>query len=85
VFAVVLKTQGNRSETNETAIAAHSRKGKKRARGYEGDEVLGARVTALCSNDIHAQVLLTSVDGAFLFYNLLIIVLTCTSSCTSAR
>jgi hypothetical protein len=42
---------------------SESRKGKKRARGYEGDEIFRVGNEVIYSNDIEAKILLMTVDG----------------------
>jgi hypothetical protein len=46
----------------ESALAAQSRKGKKRVRAYEGEEVLGAAAGALCAGARDGAVLERAVQ-----------------------
>ena len=45
------------------STAASSKKGKKRARGYEGDEVFKVGRTVLCPSSEDREIILASLDG----------------------
>ena len=63
-LAVVLAQRSHSTDSSEAgASQAHSRKGKKRARGYEGDELFKVGREVVCSSAEDGQVLLTAVDG----------------------
>jgi hypothetical protein len=45
-------------------VQATSRKGKKRARAFEGDEIIRGSVAAICSTEIDGEIILTALEGA---------------------
>ena len=46
--------------------ASKGRKGKKRTRGYEGDEVFKLGKTVICATSGDGSVIIVAVDGTFL-------------------
>jgi hypothetical protein len=64
-LVAVLGDQNAESQNDRAINGSESRKGKKRARGYEGDEIFRVGNEVICSNDIEAKILLITVDGAF--------------------
>lgn len=50
-------------EAEASAGSAKSRKGKKRARGYEGDEVFKMTRTAICTTEEDGEVVLAALSG----------------------
>ena len=53
-----------RSSLQEESVgAAKNRKGKKRARGYEGDEVFQMTKSTMCTREEDGDVLLAALDG----------------------
>lgn len=61
---LALQSQAQR-EDDTNANSAKSRKGKKRARGYEGDEVFQNR-EIICSTKEDGEVVLLALDGKLL-------------------
>lgn len=54
----------SRSSLQEESVgAAKNRKGKKRARGYEGDEVFQMTKSMMCTSEEDGDVLLAALDG----------------------
>ncbi|TFY69413.1 hypothetical protein EVJ58_g426 [Rhodofomes roseus] len=56
------KSQGQQ-DAGVGASKSKNRKGKKRARGYEGDEVFNVAADVVCTSETDGNVLLTSIDG----------------------
>lgn len=48
-----------------TASKTRTRKGKKRARGYEGDEVFNVTTDVINASKADGEVLLASIDGKY--------------------
>ncbi|EPT03591.1 hypothetical protein FOMPIDRAFT_1046630 [Fomitopsis schrenkii] len=62
-LAVLLSTKSQAQEgAGTTASKARNRKGKKRARGYEGDEVFNVTAKVICNSKVDGDVLLASID-----------------------
>ncbi|KAH9938362.1 uncharacterized protein B0H18DRAFT_12189 [Fomitopsis serialis] len=55
------KTQGQQ-DAGTNASRTKNRKGKKRARGYEGDEVFNVAADVICTSKTDGDVLLASID-----------------------
>ncbi|KAH9844088.1 rRNA processing/ribosome biogenesis-domain-containing protein [Rhodofomes roseus] len=55
------KSQGQQ-DAGVGASKSKNRKGKKRARGYEGDEVFNVAADVVCTSETDGNVLLTSID-----------------------
>lgn len=53
------------TDANSSANSTKNRKGKKRARGYEGDEVFKASRDILCPTRDDGEVVLVAVDGQY--------------------
>jgi hypothetical protein len=67
-LTVVLATQSEVQRTDDLAgssSAGKNKKGKKRARGYEGDEVFKATREIICSTREDSEVLLAALNGFF--------------------
>ena len=65
-LAVILSQRSQGAGDSEAKTSqAQNRKGKKRARGYEGDEVFKLGREVVCSTVDDGQLLLTAVDGTF--------------------
>ncbi len=63
LLAIVLSKRSQAGIENEQASGqSRSKKGKKRARGYEGDEVFKVGREIVCSTAEEGDVLLASVD-----------------------
>ena len=60
---VLLSTKSQAQQVAGTNANARIRKGKKRARGYEGDEVFNVTAEVICADKTDGDVLLTSIDG----------------------
>lgn len=64
LLATVLSTRSSNKANDEANVTqTKTTKGKKRGRGYEGDEVFKIRREVLCPTEVEGQVLLASVDG----------------------
>lgn len=63
------RDNGNEADTNATK----SRKGKKRARGYEGDEVFKVSREILCPTKEDGESLLLTLDGKSILFSARII------------
>lgn len=67
-LAVLLSTKSQAQEgAGTTASKARNRKGKKRARGYEGDEVFNVTAKVICNSKVDGDVLLASIDGEYTY------------------
>ena len=66
-LTTLLSTQADvqKEEDNAQAGATKSKKGKKRARGYEGDEVFKISRQMVCLTEVAGEVVLTSLEGWF--------------------
>ncbi len=72
-LTVLLHTQFDAQRQNENAVSASvgkSRKGKKRARGYEGDEVFKTTREITCPTKEDGEIILTSLEGMFVLEDL---------------
>lgn len=67
-LSVILATPTESEDTRSTAAAASSRskKGKKRARGYEGDEVFKLSRSVICPSLDDGKVIIAAFEGLFL-------------------
>ena len=67
-IAVLLSTKSQGQEAaGTTASKTRNRKGKKRARGYEGDEIFSVTAQVISASKVDGDVLLASIDGEYLF------------------
>ena len=67
-LTVVLATQSEVQRTDDPAgpsSAGKNKKGKKRARGYEGDEVFKVTREIVCSTTEDSEVLMAALNGLF--------------------
>ncbi|KAF9268145.1 hypothetical protein L218DRAFT_892918 [Marasmius fiardii PR-910] len=63
IVKVVLPSQTVAGQSGDTQTgSSKSKKGKKRARGYEGDEVFKTSISVICPSFMEAKVLLTACD-----------------------
>jgi hypothetical protein len=65
-LTILLKPQSEiRKDTTQVGDTqnAKNRKGKKRARGYEGDEVLKVNKETLCATQVAGDIVLVTIDG----------------------
>lgn len=66
-LSIILVTPTESEGTTSTAAAStQSKKGKKRARGYEGDEVFKLSRSVICSSLDDGKVLIAACEGLFL-------------------
>lgn len=66
-IATLLSTKSQGQEVaGTTASKTRNRKGKKRARGYEGDEVFNVTAEVISASKVDGDVLLASIDGEYL-------------------
>lgn len=66
LLAVLLSTKSQAQEAvGNTAFKSKNRKGKKRARGYEGDEIFNITAEVICNSKVDGDVLLASIDGEY--------------------
>lgn len=65
LLTVVLSKRSEADAESGTQAAVHggSKKGKKRARGYEGDEVFKVGREVVCPTSEQGEILLFAVDG----------------------
>jgi hypothetical protein len=66
---VVLATQSEARRVNDTNTGKN-KKGKKRARGYEGDEVFKVSREVVCPIKEDGEVLMTALYGMYLILSL---------------
>lgn len=59
-----------KADNDGSAGSAKSRKAKKRARGYEGDEVFKMTRSVICPAQEDGEVILATLDGEHLIYSL---------------
>lgn len=64
---MVLATQSELQASDDTAASQKSRKGRKRARGYEGDEVFKLSKEIICPGPDEGQVIFVALEGIIIF------------------
>lgn len=66
----ILPVHSEPSPTGASVNGGTNKKGKKRARGYEGDELFKTSKEVVCPTIIDDQVILTALDGKLMPFNI---------------